>query len=52
LPTSLPYLSLNSDATPPITGVSFASGGSGILNETGQNYVSVQESEYLRKKLN
>ncbi|GJV84358.1 GDSL esterase/lipase-like protein [Tanacetum coccineum] len=41
LPTSPPYLSLNSDATPPITGVSFASGGSGILNETGKTYIQV-----------
>ncbi|XP_071696467.1 GDSL esterase/lipase At5g55050-like [Rutidosis leptorrhynchoides] len=39
LQTSPPYLSLVNGATPPITGVSFASGGSGILNETGQNYV-------------
>ncbi|KAJ0508789.1 putative triacylglycerol lipase [Helianthus annuus] len=34
LPTSPAYLSLIG-ATPPITGVSFASGGAGILNETG-----------------
>ncbi|KAM0063525.1 putative triacylglycerol lipase [Helianthus debilis subsp. tardiflorus] len=34
LPTSPAYLSLVG-ATPPITGVSFASGGAGILNETG-----------------
>ncbi|XP_071725790.1 GDSL esterase/lipase At5g55050-like [Rutidosis leptorrhynchoides] len=39
LETSPPYLSLINGATLPITGVSFASGGSGILNETGQKYV-------------
>ncbi|XP_071726337.1 GDSL esterase/lipase At5g55050-like [Rutidosis leptorrhynchoides] len=39
LQTSPPYLSLKQGETPPITGVSFASGGSGILNETGQNHV-------------
>ncbi|XP_071696473.1 GDSL esterase/lipase At5g55050-like [Rutidosis leptorrhynchoides] len=39
LQTSLPYLSFTPGATLPLTGVSFASGGSGILNETGQKYV-------------
>ncbi|PWA68461.1 SGNH hydrolase-type esterase domain-containing protein [Artemisia annua] len=39
LPTSPPFLSLTG-TTPPITGVSFASGGSGILNKTGE-YVYV-----------
>ncbi|PWA59198.1 SGNH hydrolase-type esterase domain-containing protein [Artemisia annua] len=39
LPTSPPYLSLNSNATPPITEVIFASGGSGVLDGTGVNYV-------------
>ncbi|XP_024966163.1 GDSL esterase/lipase At5g55050-like [Cynara cardunculus var. scolymus] len=36
LPTSPPFLSLTGGATPPITGVSFASGGAGILNGTGE----------------
>ncbi|KAK1440076.1 hypothetical protein QVD17_05901 [Tagetes erecta] len=36
LPSSPPYLSLIGGGTPPITGVSFASGGAGILNETGE----------------
>ncbi|KAJ0508807.1 putative triacylglycerol lipase [Helianthus annuus] len=36
LPTPPPYLSLVGGATPPITGVSFASGGGGILNESGR----------------
>ncbi|KAK9057069.1 hypothetical protein SSX86_024436 [Deinandra increscens subsp. villosa] len=35
LPTPPPYLSLIGGVAPPITGVSFASGGAGILNETG-----------------
>ncbi|KAD3067060.1 hypothetical protein R6Q59_018822 [Mikania micrantha] len=35
LPTSPPYLSLIGGATPPLSGVNFASGGAGILNETG-----------------
>nr|XP_043623010.1 GDSL esterase/lipase At5g55050-like [Erigeron canadensis] len=39
LRTSPPYLSLTDGTTPPITGVSFASGSSGILNETGQPYI-------------
>nr|XP_043622975.1 GDSL esterase/lipase At5g55050-like [Erigeron canadensis] len=51
LPTSSPYLSLTGGAMPPITGVNFASGGSGILNETGQRYVQVislaQQIEYF-----
>ncbi|PWA54270.1 SGNH hydrolase-type esterase domain-containing protein [Artemisia annua] len=50
LPTSPPYLSLMG-TTPPITGVSFASGGSGILNRTGVNYVQyislAQQVEYF-----
>ncbi|GKC32231.1 GDSL esterase/lipase-like protein [Tanacetum coccineum] len=50
LPTSPPYLSLIG-ATPPTTGVSFASGGSGILNGTGASFVQyislAQQVEYL-----
>ncbi|KAM0063522.1 putative triacylglycerol lipase [Helianthus debilis subsp. tardiflorus] len=36
LPTPPPYLSLVGSATLPINGVSFASGGGGILNESGR----------------
>ncbi|GKA53230.1 glycoside hydrolase, family 32 [Tanacetum coccineum] len=39
LPSSPPYLSMIG-TTPPITGVSFASGASGILNETGVNFLT------------
>ncbi|PWA53756.1 SGNH hydrolase-type esterase domain-containing protein [Artemisia annua] len=50
LPTSLPYLSLMG-TTPPLTGVSFASGGSGILNGTGASFVQyislAQQVEYF-----
>ncbi|GJS09258.1 GDSL esterase/lipase-like protein [Tanacetum coccineum] len=50
LPSSPPYLSMIG-MTPPITGVSFASGASGILNETGVNFVQyislAQQVEYF-----
>nr|GEW83871.1 GDSL esterase/lipase At5g55050-like [Tanacetum cinerariifolium] len=50
LPTSPPYLSLIG-ATPPTTGISFASGGSGILTGTGASFVQyislAQEVEYF-----
>ncbi|KAL4554806.1 hypothetical protein LXL04_037412 [Taraxacum kok-saghyz] len=51
LPTSPPYLSLIGSATLPITGVSFASGGGGILNSTGEQFKQVisfaQQLEYF-----
>ncbi|KAI3768985.1 hypothetical protein L6452_00081 [Arctium lappa] len=52
LPTSPPYLSLTGGVKPPITGVSFASGGAGILNGTGdivlQQAISLaQQVEYF-----
>ncbi|CAI9295266.1 unnamed protein product [Lactuca saligna] len=51
LPTSPPYLSLIGDATLPITGVSFASGGCGVLNSTGEKFKQsisfAQQVEYF-----
>ncbi|KAI3753964.1 hypothetical protein L2E82_26030 [Cichorium intybus] len=51
LPTSPPYLSLIGSAKPPITGVSFASGGCGILNSTGDQFIQCislsQQVEYF-----
>ncbi|PWA60246.1 SGNH hydrolase-type esterase domain-containing protein [Artemisia annua] len=46
LPTSPPFLSLTG-TTPPITGVSFASGGSGILNRTGDYVVSISLAQQV-----
>ncbi|PWA69041.1 GDSL-like Lipase/Acylhydrolase superfamily protein [Artemisia annua] len=46
LPTSPPFLSLTG-MTPPITGVSFASGGSGILNRIGEYVVSISLAQQV-----
>ncbi|KAJ9567999.1 hypothetical protein OSB04_003965 [Centaurea solstitialis] len=51
LPLAPPYLSLSekTNATVVVTGVSFASGGSGIFNETGISLVNGSTSEILNE---